>query len=83
MPRQSISFTKPNDDWLKQQIKSEEYTSKSELINSLIRKAREHEKEIEFIRAKLIRSEESVLQQGFTNKNPDEILKGFKAKKII
>ncbi|NOX50272.1 MAG: CopG family transcriptional regulator, partial [Gammaproteobacteria bacterium] len=28
MARQSISFTPPNDDWLKAQIESEEYTSK-------------------------------------------------------
>ncbi len=66
MPRQSISFTPPNDEWLKAQVESEEYTSKSDVVNDLIRKARE----IEFIRAKLIRAE----QGGFTDLSADEIL---------
>ena len=40
MTRQSITLTMPNDDWLKNQIKSNEFTSKSEVVNYLIRKAR-------------------------------------------
>ena len=40
MVRQSISFTQPNDEWLKAQVNSKEYASKSELINDLIRQAR-------------------------------------------
>lgn len=40
MARQSISFTEPNDEWLKTQIDGKEYSSKSELINDLIRQAR-------------------------------------------
>jgi antitoxin ParD1/3/4 len=39
MTRQSISFSKRNDAWLKAQIASEEYSSKSELVNDLIRQA--------------------------------------------
>ncbi len=70
MPRQSISFTPPNDRWLKSQVDSEEYTSKSEVVNSLIRKARE----IEAIRARLIRAEQS----GFISQSGAEILKEFK-----
>ena len=70
MARQSISFTKPNDEWLKAQVDSEEYSSKSELINDLIRQAREQQKQIDWIRAKLIKAEQS----GFTNMNPSEIL---------
>ena len=70
MTRQSISLTTPNDDWLKAQIESEEYTSKSDVVNDLIRKARAQESEIEWIRAKLIRAEQS----GFTNMTRDEIL---------
>ena len=57
MTRQSISFTLPNDAWLKAQVDSEEYTSKSEVVNDLIRKARE----IEYIRAKLIAAEQGGL----------------------
>ena len=55
MPRQSISFTPPNDEWLKTQVESQEYSSKSEVVNDLIRKARE----IEAIRARLIQAEQS------------------------
>jgi antitoxin ParD1/3/4 len=70
MARQSISFTPPNDEWLKAQVDSEEYTSKSDVVNDLIRKARE----IELIRAKLIRAEQS----GFIEQTPAEILAEFK-----
>ncbi len=74
MTRQSISFTTPNDDWLKAQVESEEYTSKSDVVNDLIRKARTQQSEVEWIRAKLIKAEQS----GFIDKTPDEILAGFK-----
>jgi antitoxin ParD1/3/4 len=66
MPRQSISFTPPNEEWLKAQVESQEYTSKSDVVNDLIRKARE----VEAIRARLVRAEQS----GFTGLGRDEIL---------
>ncbi len=46
MARQRISLTKPNDDWLKAQVDREEYSSKSELVNDLIRQAREQQRQI-------------------------------------
>jgi len=49
MTRQSISFTKPNDEWLKSQVNNEEYTSKSELVNDLIRQARKQQVQVDFI----------------------------------
>lgn len=70
MTRQSISFTPPNDEWLKAQIDSQEFASKSEVINDLIRKARE----IEYVRGRLIKAETS----GFTSSTPDEILQEAK-----
>ncbi|MBL7003920.1 MAG: type II toxin-antitoxin system ParD family antitoxin [Gammaproteobacteria bacterium] len=70
MTRQSISFTTPNDDWLKAQVKSKEYTSKSDVVNDLIRKARAQQSEIEWIRAKLATAEQS----GFTDMTREEIL---------
>ncbi len=76
MARQSISFTPPNDEWLKAQVDSQEYTSKSEVVNDLIRKARQNAREIEYIREKLIRAE----QGGFSDKTPEEMLQGFKKK---
>ena len=76
MSRQSISFTPPNNDWLKAQVETEEFASKSEVVNDLIRRARQQDNELEEIRAKLIRAEQS----GFTDKSPSEILASFKAK---
>ena len=74
MTRQSITLTAPNDDWLKNQIQSKEYASKSEVVNDLIRKARAKQGEIEFIRAKLKKSEKS----GFISQSSKEILTEFK-----
>ncbi|MCP5443655.1 MAG: CopG family transcriptional regulator [Chromatiaceae bacterium] len=70
MPRQSISLTRPNDAWLKSLVDSEEYASKSEVVNDLIRKARE----IETIRARLIAAEQS----GFIKQSRSEILAEIK-----
>ena len=75
MARQSISFTKPNDEWLKSQVDSEEYSSKSELINDLIRQARRQQAQIDWIRAKLLKSENS----GFTDETKEQILKQSKS----
>ena len=75
MPRQSISFSKPNDEWLKAQVDSEEYSSKSELVNDLIRQARNQQAHIDWIRSKLEKAEES----GFTIETKEEILKQSKS----
>lgn len=77
MRRQSISFTEPNDEWLKSQIDNKEYSSKSELVNDLIRQARNQQKQIDLIRLKLERAEKS----GFTSKSKAEILK--QSKKLL
>ncbi len=70
MARQSISFTEPNDDWLKAQIESKEYSSKSELVNDLIRQARQQQAQIDWISSKLERAEKS----GFTSDSKKQIL---------
>lgn len=74
MKRQSISFTEPNDEWLKNQIASKEYSSKSELVNDLIRQARNQQRQIDWVRAKLDISEKS----GFTSDTKEQILKQSK-----
>lgn len=74
MKRQSISFTKPNNDWLQAQVASEEYSSKSELVNDLIRKERKRQDEVERIRSRLIEAE----RKGFTEEGRDEILRESK-----
>ncbi|MCF8713526.1 CopG family transcriptional regulator [Joostella atrarenae] len=70
MPRQSISFTEPNDEWLKNQVDKKEYSSKSELVNDLIRQARKQQIEINWVRAKL----ENAENNGFSNESKNEIL---------
>ena len=70
MPRQSISFTQPNDEWLKDQVKNKEYSSKSELVNDLIRQVRKQQVQVDWIRAKLDKAEQS----GFTNDSKASIL---------
>ncbi len=70
MKRQSISFTLPNDEWLKCQVDSKEYSSKSELVNDLIRQARKQQLQIDWIRTKLERAEKG----GFTNASKAQIL---------
>ncbi|KYG74467.1 antitoxin ParD1/3/4 [Roseivirga ehrenbergii] len=70
MARQSISLTEPNDEWLKSQVDSKEYASKSELVNDLIRQARKQQKQIDWIATKLENAEKS----GFTNDNKAQIL---------
>ncbi|MCU4174900.1 ribbon-helix-helix domain-containing protein [Carboxylicivirga sp. N1Y90] len=75
MPRQSISFSKPNDEWLKNQVDSEEYSSKSELVNDLIRQARKQQIQVDWLRAKLDKAETS----GFTKDTKEEILRQSKS----
>lgn len=76
MKRQSITFTKPNDEWLKSQVESEEYSSKSELVNDLIRQARKQQAQVDWIRTKLETAEKS----GFTSQTKNEILQEFKSR---
>jgi antitoxin ParD1/3/4 len=75
MTRQSITLAKQNDDWLKAQVAEEEFTSKSEAINYLIKRARANDEYLEFVRNKLERAEGS----GFVKKQTrEEMLAEFK-----
>lgn len=76
MTRQSITLARQNDEWLKQQIANEEFTSKSEAVNYLIKQAREHDEYVEFVRMKLDRAEKS----GFSTKTKEELLADIKKK---
>lgn len=75
MARQSISLTTPNDEWLKSQVDNQEYSSKSELVNDLIRQARKQQAEIDWIRTKLEKAE----KRGFTSDTKEQILAKAKA----
>ena len=77
MIRQSISFTKPNDEWLKNQVDNNEYSSKSELVNDLVRQARKQQAQIDWIKAKLEKAENS----GFTNDSKEQIL--YQSKSLL
>lgn len=75
MARQSITLTEPNDQWLKKQVDNKEYSSKSELVNDLIRQARSQQAQIDWIRAKLEHAEKS----GFTSDSKTQILNQAKS----
>jgi antitoxin ParD1/3/4 len=70
MSRQSITLSDPNDKWLKKMVSSKEYSSKSELVNDLIRQARNQQVQIKWISKKLKAAEKA----GFTDMTSKEIL---------
>lgn len=75
MARQSITLAKQNDEWLKNQVAEQEFTSKSEAVNYLIKQARNQEKYYDFVRMKIEKGEKS----GFSNKTKDELLAEIKS----
>lgn len=76
MTRQSITLAKQNDEWLKAQIINEEFNSKSEAINYLIKQARERNEYHEYVRMKIEKGEKS----GFSTKTKEELLGEIKSK---
>jgi antitoxin ParD1/3/4 len=76
MARQSITLANQNDEWLKQQVANEEFTSKSEVVNYLIKQAREQVAYVEFVRMKIEKAEKS----GFSTKTKEELLAEIKKK---
>lgn len=75
MTRQSISLSAQNDEWLKQQVANEEFTSKSEAINYLIQKARKQEEYYEMVRKEIALGEKSGMAVRQTR---EEMLAEFK-----
>lgn len=76
MTRQSITLTAPNEEWLKNRVTAEDFSSKSEAVNYLIKQARSQEEYYEFVRNKLINAEES----GFSKKSKATLLSEIKSK---
>jgi len=78
MVKKSITITDQQDSWIKAQIERGHYGNESEVVRELIRerqlREQESNRELEAIRAKLIRAEQS----GFTEQSPAEILKEIK-----
>jgi antitoxin ParD1/3/4 len=74
MTRQSISLANQNDEWLKEQISKEEFTSKSEAVNYLIKQAREREEYHNYVQMKIDRG----LKSSFSTKTKEELLSEIK-----
>jgi len=78
MVKKSITVTDQQDAWLKAQISAGHYGNESEVLRELIRerqlREQESQKEIEWIRARLIEGERS----GFTDQTQAEILQEIK-----
>ena len=72
--RASLSISTPNEEWIQGQINSGEFSSRSEVINDLIRKARE----IEAIRSRLIAAEQSAAERGWIDDSARQLLDKFK-----
>ena len=70
MARQSITLAYQNDEWLKQQISKEEFTSKSEAVNYLIKQAREREEYHNYVQMKIDRG----IKSGYSTKTKEELL---------
>jgi len=74
MPRQTITFTEPNHDWLQARVDSGEFKTHTEAVNDALRRVREIENGVDTIRAKLIAAE----QRGFSDRTPEQILERSK-----
>lgn len=74
MARQSITLANQNDEWLKKQVEDQEFTSKSEAINYLIKRARANDEYVAFVRMKLEKAEKSP----FSSKSKEELLEVIK-----
>lgn len=74
MARQSITLANQNDEWLKKQVANEDFNSKSEAVNYLIKQAREHDAYVDFIRERIENAEKS----GFSTKTKEELLADIK-----
>ena len=75
MSRQSITLANLNDEWLKQQVANEEFTSKSEAVNYLIKQARDRKAYDDYVSMKLEKGEKSGLAEKQTR---EEMLAEFK-----
>ena len=74
MPRQSITLAQQNDEWLKQQVANEEFSSKSEAVNYLIKRSRNQDAYHDYVQMKIDRG----LKSGFSNKSKEELLNELK-----
>ena len=76
MSRQSITLSEKNDEWLKNQVVEQEFSSKSEAVNFLIKQAREREEYHEYVQMKIDRG----LKSGFSTKTKEELLEQIRSR---
>lgn len=76
MVKKSITLTDRQDERIQAEVAAGNYGTDSEYIREAIREKQSRTDEIDYIRAKLIRAEQS----GFVDKTPKEMLEGFKEK---
>lgn len=69
MPRQTITISAPNHQWLQSRVDSGEFKTTTGAVNDALRRVREIESGVEELRAKLIRAEQS----GLSSNTPDQI----------
>lgn len=75
MARKSITLAEQNDAWLKNQVAENEFTSKSEAVNYLIKQARDREEYHNYVQMKIDRG----LKNGIAAKQTrEEMLDEFK-----
>ncbi len=75
MSRQSITLANQNNEFLKQQVANQEFTSKSEAVNYLIKQARERKEYHDYVQMKI----DSGVKSGFAKKQTrEEMLIEFK-----
>ena len=75
MVKKTYSITETLDQYVGQRIKSGEYATDSEYVRELIRRDQEENRQIAYIRAKLINAEQS----GFVDQSKEDMLEEFKA----
>jgi len=80
MVKKSITVTDQQESWIQAQMATGQYATDSELIREALREKEMRTAEIEQIRAKLIAAEQSVKENGWVEKTPDEMLAGIKDK---
>ncbi|RTY82229.1 CopG family transcriptional regulator [Flavobacterium sp. ZB4P23] len=76
MSRQSFTLANQNDEWLKQQVANEKFTSKSEVVNYLIKQARVREEYHNYVQMKIDRG----LKSSFSTKTKEELLTEIKSR---
>lgn len=69
MSKQSVNFTTPNENWLNEKVAQQEYSSKTELVNDLIRKEREREDKYNALKAAI----DLGLSSGISSKSAEDI----------